>query len=113
MSKSAELILAEQEARIARDQLTATLVAIQSRVTPRALAREAIDEIRETGAELAQAAIDAAKRNPGPLIGIGATLIALLGRHWFADAFASTKATTPKPAAERSDAKSVEGPLDD
>lgn len=104
MSKSAELIIAEEQARMAREQLTASLVAIQVRVTPRALAREAFEEIRDAGAEFSRMAIDAAKRNPGPLVGIAATVIALFARHWIADAFSPTK-----PAADGSDPQAPEG----
>lgn len=112
MTEGNELTLAQEEAQTARRELTAALIAIQSRLTPRALAREAIDEIRETGAELAQAAIVAAKRNPAPLIGIGVTLIALLARYWFVHAFGSTAAPT-RSTPTRTASHPSEGTSDD
>lgn len=104
MSKSAELIIAEEQARLARAQLTASLVAIQARVTPRALAREAFEEIRDAGAEISQMAINAAKRHPGPLVAIAATLIALFAQRWMAHA-----PTPTKPAVDGSDPQAPEG----
>ena len=95
-----ELIEAEAKARAARDALTATLVEIQSRVTPRALAREALEEIRETGIEFGRATVDAARRNPGPLIAIVAAVFALFGRHQLASLFAATPAASPSPTPD-------------
>ncbi|MBA3880569.1 MAG: phosphatase [Sphingobium sp.] len=95
-----ELIEAEAKARAARDALTATLVEIQSRITPRALAREAIDEIRETGIEFGRAAVDAARRNPGPLLAILATVLALFGRNQLAGLFTAPHAAPPSPTPD-------------
>jgi len=99
-----ELIDAEANARAAREALTTTLVEIQSRITPRALAREAIEEIRETGVELGRAAVGAARRNPGPLIAVVAAVLALLGRHQLAGLFVAPADTpSPTPDPETSD----------
>lgn len=93
-----ELIEAEAKARAARDALTATLVEIQSRITPRALAREALDEIRETSIEFGRATVDAARRNPGPFIAAVAAVLALVGRHQLANLFAAAPPSpTPRP----------------
>lgn len=78
---------AEADANIARNRLAETLVAIQARMHPRALARDALAELRETGADYARGIVTAAKDNPGPLIGIGATIVALLARDWLTNAF--------------------------
>ena len=80
------LDVAQNRADAARAKLTQTLVNLQARINPRALARDAFDELREAGSTFAQQAIDAAKRNPAPLIGIGATIIAVLARDWISDA---------------------------
>lgn len=105
MSTRDELIEAEAKARAAREALTQTLVTLQSRVTPRALAREALEEIRETGIEFGRAAVEAAKRNPGPLLAVAAAVVALFGRHRIADLFtaAPAAAPTPPPAPETPD----------
>ncbi len=90
---------ADVDAAQARAQLTATLVDVQARLHPRALLRDAVAELRETGVEIAQGALAAARRNPGPLIGIGATLVAIFARDWLVDAFAAhdDAATTSPP----------------
>ncbi|OYY72148.1 DUF3618 domain-containing protein [Sphingomonas sp. 28-63-12] len=90
---------AEIDAALARAQLTATLVDLQARLNPRALARDAIDELRDTGITIARGALAAAQRNPGPLIGIGATLVAIFARDWITDAFAEHgKVATAAPS---------------
>ncbi|OQW76185.1 MAG: hypothetical protein BVN33_05925 [Proteobacteria bacterium ST_bin13] len=91
---------AEIAAAAARSQLTGTLVDIQARLHPRALARDAIEELRETGIAIARRTLAAAQHNPGPLIGIGATLVAIFARDWISDAFADhdTKATAASAA---------------
>ncbi|OQW78997.1 MAG: hypothetical protein BVN32_05385 [Proteobacteria bacterium ST_bin14] len=87
------------DAAQARAQLTATLVDVQARLHPRALLRDAVAELRETGVEIAQGALAAARKNPGPLIGIGATLVAIFARDWLVDAFAKhDDAATTSPA---------------
>jgi uncharacterized protein YjiS (DUF1127 family) len=65
----------------ARQQLTATLVELQARLNPRALARQALQELRETGEELAQSGLATAKAHPVPLVAAVAamTLVALRG----------------------------------
>lgn len=106
---------AERKSREARARLTATLVEIQSRINPRALARDAVDEIRAIGADAVRAGITVAKRNPGSIMAIGATLIALFARGWIADAIApkhaATDATTQRLAAEQR--SSEKGTTDD
>ncbi len=91
-----ELADAEAKSREARARLTATLVDIQSRINPRALARDAIDEIREAGTQAIRAGLSAAKRNPGSMMAIGATLIALFARGWIAEAIALKPNATVK-----------------
>lgn len=90
---------AEVDAARARARLTETMVDIQARLHPRALIRDAISELRDTGVDIANGALAAAKRNPGPLIGIGATLVAIFARDWLIDAFAADKhGATASPA---------------
>lgn len=89
MSDESELAIAEVAAEAARQRLAATLVDIQSRINPRALARDALAELRETGSELAQAGLEAAKRNSGTIIGVGIALVLVFARDWFADIVAT------------------------
>jgi hypothetical protein len=78
-----ELSAAEVKSRAARAKLTATMVDIQSRLNPRTLIREAVEEIRDTGVELFRQGIAKARANPGPMIGIAATIAAYVARDWF------------------------------
>jgi hypothetical protein len=63
--------------------LTGTLVDIQARLQPRALLHDAIDELREAGTDLLRKGLSQARANPGPLIGITATVAAYIAREWF------------------------------
>ncbi len=106
MTVKDDLATAEAEALAARQQLTRTMVDIQSRLNPRALVREALDEVREAGSELLRAGLTHARQHPAPLIGIGATIAGFLARNWFvkqAAHNAEAKAETPAPAPAPTD----------
>jgi hypothetical protein len=75
-----ELAKAEVQSAESRQQLANTVVALQSRLKPSALARDAVEELKEIGGEMAQAGIDTIKRNPVPTMGVVAVLTAFLTR---------------------------------
>ena len=75
-----ELAKAEANSAESRQQLASTVVALQSRLKPSALAREAIGELKEFGGEVAQAGVDTIKRHPVPTVGAIATLTAFFAR---------------------------------
>ena len=77
-----DLARAEEQAAAARQQLTQTLVDIQARLNPRALARGAVEEMRDTVVEIAHAAMESVKRNPTPWLGIGAAISFVVGKRW-------------------------------
>ncbi len=81
-----ELARAEAQAAAARRQLAQTLVDIQTRLSPRALARGAVEEMRDTALEIAHAAMDAVKRNPSPWLGIGAAISFVVAKRWLGHA---------------------------
>jgi hypothetical protein len=104
---------AEIEAARARVRLTGTLVDLQARLHPRALARDAIEELRDTGIDIVRGALAAAQRNPGPIIGIGATLVAIFARDWLINAFAAHEdpaTASPPPRSTDSDDIGVSEP---
>lgn len=107
MSANEERIDAQRTADAARARLTATMVDLQARVNPRALARDALEEVRDVGLELANGLLASAKRNPMPLIGIGATIIALFARDWIADALGGLR----HAATEGDDPRSTDEPM--
>lgn len=75
-----ELAKAEADSSEARRQLASTVVALQSRLKPSALARDAVEELKEVGGEMARSGIEAVKRNPLPAVGITALLTAFIAR---------------------------------
>ena len=95
MTIEEELALAEAGSQAARADLTRTLVDIQSRLQPKVLVREALEELRDTGVQLARDAVTVARQNPGPFIGAVTTVAAILARHWFAPAHQPNAAQSP------------------
>lgn len=75
-----ELAKAETNSVDARRQLAKTVVALQSRLKPSALARDAVEELKEVGGEMARSGIESVKRNPLPTVGIVALLTAFFAR---------------------------------
>jgi hypothetical protein len=75
-----ELVKAETNSVEARRQLAQTVVALQSRLKPSALARDAVEELKDVGSEMARSGIDAVKRNPLPTVGVVALLTAFVAR---------------------------------
>ena len=75
-----ELAKAEANSVESRQQLASTVVALQSRLKPSALAREAIEELKEVSGEIAQAGVDTIKRHPVPTVGAIAALTAFFAR---------------------------------
>ena len=75
-----ELAKAETNSVDARRQLAKTVVALQSRLKPSALARDAVEELKEVGGEMARSGIESVKRNPLPTVGIVALLTAFIAR---------------------------------
>jgi hypothetical protein len=75
-----ELVRAKAHSAEARQQLARTVVVLQSRLKPSALARDAVEELKEVSGEMARSGIDAVKRNPLPMLGIVAALTAFVAR---------------------------------
>ena len=75
-----ELAKAEANSVDARRQLAQTVVALQSRLKPSALARDAVEELKEVGGEIARSGIESVKRNPLPTVGVAALLTAFIAR---------------------------------
>ncbi|MGN6820874.1 MAG: DUF3618 domain-containing protein [Sphingomonas sp.] len=75
-----ELAKAEANSEQARQQLARTVVALQSRLKPSALARDAVEELKEVGGDMARSGIEAVKRNPLPAAGVAALLTAFVAR---------------------------------
>jgi hypothetical protein len=59
-----ELTRAKENSKGARQRLAQTMIALQLRLKPSALARDALEELKEVAGEMTQAGIESAKRNP-------------------------------------------------
>lgn len=75
-----ELAKAEDGSVEARKALAGTVVALQSRLKPSALARDAINEVKELSSEFAHAGAETIKRHPLKTVGIVAAITAFVAR---------------------------------
>lgn len=76
----ADLANARAQADLARGRLVATLGELQQRLHPRALMKEAWEELRERGTEMADDAIRSAKEKPGRTAAIAGAVALFLAR---------------------------------
>ncbi|HEX8527029.1 DUF3618 domain-containing protein [Allosphingosinicella sp.] len=73
-----EILAARREALRCRRELDSSLVALQQRLHPRALATEAWDGVREKSSDMAESALDAVKQRPAAVsLAIGAVALFL------------------------------------
>jgi ElaB/YqjD/DUF883 family membrane-anchored ribosome-binding protein len=75
-----ETIRVAQEVEEAKARFSSSLGAVKHRLTPKNLAREAIDKAKERASDTAQASVDKVKANPSTAIGVAAAAILLLFR---------------------------------
>jgi hypothetical protein len=76
-----EIAAARIEAERARARMMSSAHALQERISPRVLARDAWEGAKIKGADLAEDAVDAVKRNPGTVSGVAAAAMLFLLRH--------------------------------
>lgn len=73
-----EIEAAKREARRARARLDSTMIALQQRLHPRALATEAWDGVREKSNDLAESAMGTVRERPAAVsLAVGATVLFL------------------------------------
>jgi hypothetical protein len=75
-----DLAFAKMRSAEARERLAGTLVELQARLNPKALARDALQELKETGQEMAREGLEAAKRHPLSLAGAATAVGIFLAR---------------------------------
>ncbi len=92
------LAVAEQRSARARQRLAGTLVEIQARLNPKALAREAAQELREAGQELAREGLETVKRHPLTMAGVATAVGLFLARRPLRTLIAKLPDETPPPA---------------
>ena len=99
------LAVAELRSELARQALAGTLVEIQARLNPRSLAREAVQELREAGEELARDGLEAAKRHPLTVVGVATAIILFLARQPVRALISRLPDETPAPPTPHSTRK--------
>jgi hypothetical protein len=90
---------AEAQAIVARERFARSAAALQERLEPRRLARDAAREMRQAGEDAARRTADGARRNPRALAGVVAVAGLFLARHRIASLFRRRKATGDDPAS--------------
>jgi len=75
-----DLPAARRRAEAARKRLAGTLVDLQARLNPKALAREALGELKEAAQEIGRDGLESLKRHPLTLAGGAAAVGLLLAR---------------------------------
>jgi hypothetical protein len=75
-----EVAKAEANSAESRQQLADTVVALQSRLKPSALARAAVAELKEIGSDLAESGADTIRRHPAKTMGVVAAITAFFAR---------------------------------
>lgn len=75
-----ELARARTAALVARARLAQTMGEIQHRLSPRVLMREAWDEVREQGSDLADEALTVARERPAAVVAVVGAVVVLLVR---------------------------------
>jgi len=108
MSDSGHLDLAKARSTDARRRLAGTAAALQHRLDPHVVAREAVDGIVEHGANALLSGVDSARRNPFKLAGAVALIAAFLGRRKIVDAVEKARAPKPKKLAARPRVRSTQ-----
>ena len=102
-----ELLVATAGARAARTRLASTIGAIQRRVTPRALVDDALREVRERGAAVAEETVSLARRHPVEAVAAAAVVTGVIARKpiWQAMSrlFSRRKETSPPPTSSTED----------
>lgn len=101
MSDPDDLDLAKARSTNARRRLAGTAAALQHRLDPHVVAREAVDGIVQHGANALLSGVDTARRNPFKLVGAVALIAAFLGRRRIVDAIEKARAPEAKKPATR------------
>ena len=81
MTHDSSVTAAEARAANARDRLVRTLGALQDRLDPKTVAREAMDGIADTGQQALGSAVEVAQRNPGKVAAAAAAVVLFAARH--------------------------------
>ena len=93
-----DLPAARRRAEAARKRLAGTLVDLQARLNPKALAREAMGELKEAAQDLARGGVAELKRHPVTLASGAAAIALLLARGPIRRLVEGSRDETPQPS---------------
>jgi len=99
IDEATDLASAKVRAQEARARLAETLVDLQARLNPKALAREAVGELKEAAQEIARDGLDNLKRHPLTLAGTAAAVGLFLARGPIGQLIKGDGDETPAPPA--------------
>ncbi len=86
--QAASVALAEQRAAAARQRLSATVGTLQARLNPRAVARDAVENIQESGEKALRTGVRTARAHPEALVWAATLATAWLARRRIVGLFA-------------------------
>ncbi len=94
-----DLAAAQARSANARQRLSATLVELQARLKPKALVRDAVQELREAGHELTREGLEMARRHPLTLASIATGVGLFLARRPLRALIETMPEEMPPPAS--------------
>ena len=97
--QAAAVELAEQRAAAARQRLTDTVGALQVRLNPRVVARDAVENLQETGGKALRNGVASARANPEAVVWVVTLATAWLARRRIGAALLGRKRETEAPLA--------------
>lgn len=105
--QAATVSLAEQRAAAARQRLTHSVAAVQARLDPRVLARDAADTLQERGERALRMGVQSARANPDRVMWATALILGWLTRKRIAAALSTKRQRKAETAAQL--ARSIPG----
>lgn len=105
--QAATVALAEERAAAARQRLSASVASLQARLDPRAVARDAVENLQESGERALRTGVQTARAHPDRVVWAVALAIAWLTRRQIAAALRRKPSRDAETAAQL--ARSIPG----
>ncbi len=97
--QAATVTLAEERAAAARQRLSETVSTLQVRLNPRVVARDAVENLQETGEKALRSGVATARANPEAVVWVLTAATAWLARHRIIAALRGPKRETAPRSA--------------
>lgn len=105
--QAATVALAEQRAAAARERLSNSVAAVQARLNPQVLARDAVETLQDRGERALRTGIQKVRTNPDRMVWAAALVLGWLTRKRIAAALSSKRRRDAETAAQL--ARSIPG----